>query len=112
MLEVPGLPGLPLPDLVPKVLYVLFSDGMLGQVTTTAGVEPVLAEGAKFVTQDRYEELRAQMRERHEARLAEMHAEEQAIKRQTYEDLRTIGTPEVTARALSGYDGPAADAES
>ncbi|MGA5202826.1 hypothetical protein [Streptomyces variegatus] len=110
MLDVPGLPGLPLPDPVPKILYVLFPDGMLGQVTTTAGAEPVLTEGAKLVTQERYEELRAQMRERHEARLAEMEAVEAQLRREQYDDLRAAGVREATARSLSGYDGPAEEA--
>ncbi|WP_328427933.1 hypothetical protein [Streptomyces sp. NBC_00443] len=107
MLDVPGLPGLPLPDLVTKTLYVLFPDGMLSQITASAVTEPALPEGAKLVTQERYEELRGQMRERHEARLAEMEAVEAQLRRDQYDDLLAAGVREATARSLSGYDGPA-----
>jgi hypothetical protein len=100
-------PGLELPDLVPQTLYVQFPDGTVGQLTVTGDLAPALTEGAKFVTQEVFEELRGRMREQHDARLAAMHAEEKEAARQTYEDLRTIGTPDATARTLSGYDGPA-----
>ncbi|WP_328638348.1 hypothetical protein [Streptomyces canus] len=104
MLEIPGLP---LPDLTPKILYVLFPDGMLGRVEMTVGTEPALREGAKLITQERYEELRGQMRDRHEARLAEMEAVEAQLRRDQYDDLLAAGIREATARSLSGYDGPA-----
>ncbi|MFI2434617.1 hypothetical protein [Streptomyces sp. NPDC018693] len=107
MLDVPGLP---LPDQVTKTLYVLFPDGMLGRITASAVAEPALPEGAKLVTQERYEELRAQMRERHEARVRELLAAEKESRRQQYEELLAVpGISEATARALSGHGGPLDD---
>jgi hypothetical protein len=104
------IPGLPLPDLVTKTLYVLFPDGMLGRITTSAVAEPALPEGAKLVTQERYEELRAQMRERHETRLAETLAAEKESRREQYEELVQLpGISEATARALTGHGGPLDD---
>ncbi|XVV34934.1 hypothetical protein ACQPXT_13190 [Streptomyces sp. CA-100214] len=100
-------PGLELPDLVPQLLYVRFPDGTVGQLTMTGDVLPDLAEGVEFVTQEVFEQLRARMREQHEARVAEMLDEEERIRRRAYDDLRAAKIPESTARSLSGYDGPA-----
>ncbi|MDH6489685.1 hypothetical protein [Streptomyces sp. SAI-127] len=106
------IPGLPLPDFEPApeptIYHVLFPDGVLGRVTVTGSQKPVLAGGAKLVTQEVYDMLRAQMLEAHEARVAEMLAAEEDVQRQQYEDLRAVGIPETTARSLSGYGGQAA----
>jgi hypothetical protein len=99
-LGLPGLPEWPWPDgddpttpPKPTTHYVQYPDGHISQITAT-GAEPVLAEGAKLLTQEQYEETRAQMLEAHEARLTELQA-------------GAVGLPEATARSLSGYTGQA-----
>jgi hypothetical protein len=101
------IPGLPLPEQVTR--YVQFPDGVLGRIVVGAGLDPELPHGAKFVTEEVYEELRAQMREQHDARVAEMLAAEKDARRQQYEDLVAAHIPEATARALSGHGGPLDD---
>jgi hypothetical protein len=98
------IPGLPLPETVTR--FVRFPDGTLGRITVTEGLEPVLPDGAKLVTQEVYEELRAQMKDQHQARIGELLAVEKESRRTQYEDLRAAGIPEATARALSGHGGP------
>lgn len=105
MLEVPGLP---LPEQVTR--YVRFPDGVLGRIVVGAGLDlPELPDGAKYVTEEVYEELRSAMREQHETRVAEMLAAEKDARRQQYEDLVAAKIPEATARALSGHGGPLDD---
>jgi hypothetical protein len=101
---------LPLPVDIPPVsltFYVVFENGALGRITAAEGLEPVLADGAKLVSQAVWEGLQAQMREQHEARVAELEAEEEETRRRQYEDLRAVGMPEATARSLSGFTGQA-----
>ncbi|MET7720705.1 hypothetical protein [Streptomyces mirabilis] len=114
-LGLPGLPDWPWPwpdgddpttPPEPTTHYVQYPDGHISQITAT-GAEPVLAEGAKLLTQEQYEETRAQMLEAHEARLVELQAGEEAAQLQQYKDLRAVGLPEATARSLSGYTGQA-----
>ncbi|MEU0947621.1 hypothetical protein ABZ379_33715 [Streptomyces canus] len=100
---------LPLPVDIPPVsltFYVVFESGALGRITASEGLEPVLADGAKLVTQEVWEGLQAQMREQHEARLADLEVEEEESRRQQYQDLRAAGIPETSARGLSRYTGP------
>ncbi|MET9462957.1 hypothetical protein ABZY05_49720 [Streptomyces canus] len=104
MLEIPGLP---LSE--QETRFVLFPDGVLGRMVVGAGLDPELPEGAKFVTEEVYEELRAVMREQHDTRVAEMLAAEKDARRQQYEDLVAAKIPEATARALSGHGGPLDD---
>jgi hypothetical protein len=108
----PGSLPLPLPvDPTPEPVtqYVVFADGTLGRITGSAHMTAELPEGVKPLTQEAYEELRAAMRERHEARVAEMLAVEKALRRQQYEDLIAAHIPEATARSLSGHGGPLDD---
>jgi hypothetical protein len=108
----PGLPGWPWPwpggddptPPEPTTYYVLYPDGHIGQITAT-GTDPVLPEGAKLLTQEEYEETRAQMLEAHEARLAELEAAETAQQLAGYTALVAVGIPEAVARSLSGYEG-------
>ncbi|WP_405557741.1 hypothetical protein OHV08_28170 [Streptomyces canus] len=104
MLEIPGLP---LPEQVTR--YVRFLDGVLGRIVVGAGLDPELPDGAKYVTEEVYEELRSAMREQHETRVAVMLAAEKDARRQQYEDLVAAKIPEATARALSGHGGPLDD---
>ncbi|MER5904331.1 hypothetical protein ABT150_30225 [Streptomyces mirabilis] len=97
------IPGLPLPE--PGTRYIRFPDGVLGRITVVGDLEPELPDGAKYVTQEVYEELRAELREQHDTRVAEMLATEKDARRQQYEDLVAAGIPEATARALSGHGG-------
>lgn len=105
-----SIPGLPLPDFQPppqeRTHYVLFEDGTLGQITTTSDQDPVLTRGGRLVTQDVYEELRAQMLQAHQDRLDRLQAEEEAARLAQYEELKAVGLSEATARGLSGYSGP------
>ncbi|MER7841659.1 hypothetical protein ABTY98_38690 [Streptomyces sp. NPDC096040] len=111
-------PGsLPLPVDVasdPITFYVVYESGALGRIVAADGLTPVLAEGVRLVTQAAWEELQAEMREQHDARLAELHAEEEQTRSKQYADLMEVGLPEATARSLSGYTGQAvaADAQS
>lgn len=108
----PGSLPLPLPvDPAPEPVtqYVVFADGTLGRITGNAHVAAELPDGVKALTPEAYEELRAKMRERHEARVAEMMAVEKDLRRQQYEDLIGAHIPEATARALSGHGGPLDD---
>ncbi|MYR61129.1 hypothetical protein GTY54_34530 [Streptomyces sp. SID625] len=93
----------------PTVRYVQFADGTLGRITVSDGLDPVLPDGVKFVTEEVYEALRAAMREQHGARVAAMFAAEKEARRTQYEDLVAAGIPEATARALSGHGGPLDD---
>ncbi|MCX4458696.1 hypothetical protein OOK58_43075 [Streptomyces sp. NBC_01728] len=101
------IPGLPLPE--PVTRYIRFPDGVLGRITVVGDLEPELPDGAKYVTQEVYEELRAELREQHDTRVAEMLAAEKDARRQQYEDLVAAGIREATARALSGHGGPLDD---
>lgn len=104
MLDIPGLPGIPVPT--PRVLYVLHESGALGQITVNGDLEPILADGARLLTQAVYEQMRAQMQEDREARLAALQAADEKQQVTAYRDLRAAGIPEATARALSRYEGP------
>ncbi|PWI15939.1 hypothetical protein DI272_18550 [Streptomyces sp. Act143] len=101
------IPGLPVGEL--ETRFVQFADGVLGRMEVGVGLDPELPEGAKFVTEEVYEELRATLREQHDARVAEMLAAEKDARRQQYEDLVAASIPEATARALSGHGGPLDD---
>lgn len=92
----------------PVVHYVLRADGVLSQITSVAGQDPVLPEGAQLLSQEVFEELRARMRDAHAERVAELQAAEEAQQRAAYEALAAVpGIPEAVARALSGYTGAA-----
>ncbi|MFD8425932.1 hypothetical protein [Streptomyces sp. NPDC059466] len=104
MLEAPDLPQ---PE--PVALHVLFPDGVLGRIVVSGELEPALPDGAKYVTAEVYEEMRAEMRQQHDARVDELLAAEKDARRAQYEDLRAAGIPEATARALSGHGGPLDD---
>jgi len=112
----PELPGWPWPwpgggDTAPEptVYYVRFPDGHIGQITAAFGTEPLLPEGSTTLTQEQYQELRGQMHDAHEARLAQIQAAEEAARLQQYQDLLEVGLPDATARGLSGYDGPSTE---
>ncbi|MFJ4469621.1 hypothetical protein ACIP2X_19335 [Streptomyces sp. NPDC089424] len=108
------LPGWPLPwtgegappaPPEPVVHFLRYADGHIGQIAVT-GMDPVIPEGAEVLTQQQYEATRAEINQAHEARLADLQAAEAAARLRQYEELRTVGLSDGTARSLSGYDGP------
>ncbi|MGW0086555.1 hypothetical protein [Streptomyces sp. NPDC003393] len=88
--------------------WVIYDDGVTGQLTVTGDGPPVLSRPGRLVTQEEYEAHRAQMQAAHDERIAELQAAETAEALRQFQDLRAAGIPEATARQLSSYTGPAA----
>lgn len=107
-----ALASLPLPSFdfqpapKPEKRWVVYDDGVLGELTVQAGATPVLSRRGRLVTQEEYETRRAAMTAAHEDRLAGLRETEAAQRLQQFKDLHAAGIAEATARQLSGYDGP------
>ncbi|MGW2951480.1 hypothetical protein [Streptomyces eurythermus] len=92
------------PPVEPTVLHVVYESGALGRITVGAGLEPVLADSVQVVPPSVWESMQAQMREQHEARIAELQAAEAEQRREAYEALVQVpGITEAVARSLSGH---------
>ncbi|MFF1834252.1 hypothetical protein ACFVXE_08605 [Streptomyces sp. NPDC058231] len=95
-----------LPVVEPVTYWVLYDDGSSGRIESTTG-EPTLTSPGHLVTEAEYQARINELNAANEAHIAAIQAEEDERKREDYDALIAAGVPDVTARRLSGYEGPA-----
>ncbi|MFE0763673.1 hypothetical protein [Streptomyces smyrnaeus] len=89
----------------PNVYYVIYDDGSLGRIEVWSDDPPRLSKPGRIVDEAEYQAALDEMRGNTVARVQTLRDEDYARQEAEYDDLRTAGIPERTARRLSGFTG-------